>query len=821
MKNLLSRRNNLRGYDLTRMDKQTLATLELDGLLNLLARHVQTPLGRRLALALEPVPERAAVAHALDFTSECARFLEAGERFGLSGIEDPEPTLAKLQIERTTLEPRQVLELERLVSVGMGLRNLFRDPEQRQEFPLLAAITGRIPDLRKLLSEIHGKILPDGEIDDNASPELRTIRHEIHAGRTRIQRSLESILRQQARAVQEDLITFRNGRYVIPIRTDSRVQVPGVVHGLSSSGQTTFVEPLTVIEQNNELVRLHEQEEIEITRILLAIADAFRAHREEIRSISSTVAEIDLGQAKGRLALEFGCIRPKLSEGRDLILRDARHLLLEHGLRQSGGHAVPISLALDEAHQVLVISGPNAGGKTVVLKTVGMVAVMAQMGLHVPASEATLPIFVRIFADIGDQQSIAANLSTFTAHMRNIAGMARMVVPRTLLLLDEVGTGTDPEEGAALAMAIVDYFRQSGAATFATTHYNPLKMWASQTKGVLNASVEFDERSLRPTYRLIMGIAGASAGLEIARRMEVPAAVLEQARALSSPDHTLASEYLKRLKSLVDEQMALRTALEEERAVTAAKFSRLEAEFAQREAARKTEFDAALQRATQEYSKLSEQLIRGLKDQIAAEKARKLAQARAGQMRRAGQEAKQRIESEIGLSPGGASAGSGPASTSRVSAEREPAEGDRVWVKPLSQSGFVDSVGTDTFTVNVGSLKFRARRADLQLLESAPSARAEQVTRRPAPELSLDQQFTPEVNVIGLTSDEASDRVDKFLDEAFLSGAENVRIIHGHGKGILRRTIAALLTGHPHVENFTLAPPDQGGAGATIARLRQ
>ncbi len=803
------------------MDRQTLATLELDALLNLLARHVQTPLGRRLALALEPVADRTAVAHALDFTSECSRFLAAGERFGLSGIEDPEPTLAKLQIERTTLEPRQVLELERLVSVGMGLRDLFRAPEQRQEFPLLAAVTGRIPDLRKLLSEIHGKILPDGEIDDNASPELRAIRHELHAGRTRIQRSLESILRQQARAVQDDLITFRNGRYVIPIRTDSRVQVPGVVHGLSSSGQTTFVEPLTVIEQNNELVRLHEQEEIEITRILLAISDAFRAHRDEVRSIASTIGEIDLGQAKGRLALEFGCVRPYLSESRDLILRDARHILLEHGLRQSGGHAVPISLALDEAHQVLVVSGPNAGGKTVVLKTVGMIVVMAQMGLHVPAGEATMPVFERIFADIGDQQSIAANLSTFTAHMRNIAGMARMVVPRTLLLLDEVGTGTDPEEGAALAMAIVDHFRRTGAATFATTHYNPLKMWASQTEGVLNASVEFDERTLRPTYRLIMGIAGASAGLEIARRMEVPAAILDEARSLSSPDHTLASEYLKRLKSLVDEQTAMRAALEEERAVTAAKFSRLEADFAQREAARKAEFDAALQHATQEFAKLSEQLIRGLKDQIAAEKARKIAQARAGQLRRAGQETKRRIESEIGLSSGGETAGQAAAPTAQVLVDREPAEGDRVWVKPLSQSGFVDSVGADTFTINVGALKFRARREELQLLESAPAARAEHAERRPAPELSLDQPFTPEINVIGLTADEASERVDKFLDEAFLSGAANVRIIHGHGKGILRRTIAALLTDHPHVESFKLAPPDQGGAGATIAELRQ
>jgi len=806
------------------MDQHTFATLELNALLELLARHVQTPLGRNRALNLRPTTDRAAIEYALNLTTECAHLLDRGQRFGLSGIEDPEPSLIQLQVEGTMLEARQVLELEHIVSVGMGLRELFRSPREREEYPVLAGLTSRIPDLRRLLAEIKGKVLPGGEIDDNASPELRSIRHDIQAGRTRIHRALEGILRQQTRAVQEEIITFRNGRFVIPVRTDSRVQVPGVVHGLSSSGQTTYIEPLTVIDQNNDLVRLHEQEEIEIARILIAITEAFRVNQHAIRTIAETVASIDLGAAKALLSLEFGCTRPQLSNGRELQVKDGRHVLLEHALRQSDGHAVPISFALDDLHQVLVISGPNAGGKTVVLKTVGLIALMAQMGLHVPAREAVLPVFDQVFADIGDQQSIAANLSTFTAHMRNIATMARKVTPPALLLIDEVGTGTDPEEGAALAVAIVDYFRRTGATTLASTHYNPLKMWASQTEGVLNASVEYDEHTLRPTYRLIVGVAGASAGLEIARRMDVPEQILGKAMSLANPDQAVAGDYLRRLKSLVDEQETLRSALEDERAATAREYARLEEDFSRREAARHAEFEAALAHTSREFQEQSQQLIKGLSDRIAAERMTKIAHKHAAQLHRAGLEASRKMEAEIGLGAKGSAESSGKEAYSSPLDEHggtEPGSGDRVWVRPLSQAGTVETIQGETYMVGVGSLKFRAQREDIQFLEHTHSAPPGRAPAKPAPELSLDQQFEPELKVIGFTADEAIERVDKFLDEAFLAGSESVRIIHGHGKGILRRAIAELLTNHPQVERFQLAPPNQGGGGATVVELKK
>ncbi|PYT04913.1 MAG: endonuclease MutS2, partial [Acidobacteria bacterium] len=484
------------------MDQRTFKTLDLEALIGLLARHVQTPLGRKRVIALLPSTDRDHINGELDRTTECVNYLSTGGSFGLSDLADPEESMAELQVQGTSLEPLQILALQRLISVGMDVRAQFGDLEIRGRYPQLSAIAGRVPDLRRMLASIRGKVLPTGEIDDSASPVLRRIRRELNERRARIYRNLESLMHERApSAIQEDIVTVRNGRFVIPVRTDSRGQVPGVMHGLSSSGQTTFVEPLTIIDQNNEMVRLREEEEIEIARILLEITEAFRANLSGIAAVADALAEIDFTHAKARLSVEFNCARPAMIEDSALLLEDARHLLLEHQLKLAGGKAVPISLEMDAAHQTVVISGPNAGGKTVVLKTVGLIALMAQSGLYVPATRATLPVFTQVLADIGDQQSIAANLSTFTSHMRNIAEMAESVSPPALILLDEVGTGTDPDEGAALGVAIVDFFHRKGATTIATTHYNPLKTWASQAEGVLNASVEFDEVTLRPTYR--------------------------------------------------------------------------------------------------------------------------------------------------------------------------------------------------------------------------------------------------------------------------------------------------------------------------------
>ncbi|MFP5263260.1 MAG: endonuclease MutS2 [Blastocatellia bacterium] len=818
------------------MDERTYKTLELDALVSLLARHVQTPPGRKRAAALLPSTDRDRVNRELDLTTECADYMATGGAFGMADVSDPEGSLAELHVIGTSLNPLQILSLQSLTATGMDVRGQFTDPEVKGRYPELAGISARIPDLRRMLASIRGKILPTGEIDDNASPELRRIRREINERRTRIYRNLESLMRERApSAIQEDIVTIRNGRFVIPVRTDSRGQVPGVMHGLSSSGQTTFVEPLTIIDQNNELVRLREQEEIEIGQILLAISETLRANLAGLNEVVNAIAEIDLAQAKARLSAEFKCVRPTMTGGRSLLLENARHMLLEHMLKQSGGSVVPISLEMDEAHQTMVISGPNAGGKTVVLKTVGLISLMAQMGLHVPAREAALPVFHQVLADIGDQQSIAANLSTFTAHMRNIAEMASRVAPPALILIDEVGTGTDPDEGAALGVAIVDFFHRARATTIATTHYNPLKTWASQAEGVLNASVEFDEQTLRPTYRLIVGVAGASSGIEIARRMDVPAEIIEEAITLLDPAHTQASDYLKQLKSLLDEQQAQHAALEEERQATAEKYAGLDLEFARREAARRDEFESQLARALREFNEESARLIESLKDRAAAARLKKDAESRAAELRRSAaarlrkQEATAPPAGPLTPSPAegreaGGQAMLGEAAGALAEEAAEIRERDRVRIKSLNQEGTVESVSDDTYTVLVGSLRFRAKRAELQLVKAAApqaSKRAAALPRGVSASVDLDKVFSSEINVIGSNVDEATDQVDKFLDEAYMAGAESVRIVHGMGKGALRRAIKELLTGHPHVDRFNQAPSNQGGAGATVVELRK
>jgi len=402
--------------------------------------------------------------------------------------------------------------------------------------------------------------------------------------------------------------------------------------------------------------------------------------------------------------------------------------------------------------------------------------------------------------------------------------MAERVTPPALILLDEVGTGTDPDEGAALGVAIVDFFRREGATTIATTHYNPLKTWASQTEGVLNASVEFDEATLRPTYRLIVGVAGSSAGLEIAKRMKLPGEIIDEARVWLDPAHIEASDYLKRLKKLVDEQDALRIALEDERQATADKYAALDLEFARREVERQKNFESELAQALRDFGAESERLLSEVKDRTTAARLKKETEARTAQLRRA---AAVRLRKQVESAPPEARRAivEAPVSEAPVieDATAEIHKRDRVVIKSLNKEGIVESVEGGAYTVLAGSLKLRVRRDELQLVKAvaAPAKAPAPSTRSASSSVEVDQNFTPEIKVIGATVDEATDRVDKFLDEAYMSGAETVRIVHGHGTGALRRAIAELLTGHTHVERFNAAPSNQGGAGATIVALKK
>ena len=795
------------------MNDRTFTALELFDFIEMAALRAQTPPGRARIMRLRPSADSAHIRRELEITGECVAYQTIKGRFGLAGVEDLENAAARLHIEGNALEPRQILAFERLLVVGKELKENILGVEPYGQFPHLTDIAAGIPDTRPILASIRGKVLPNGEIDDNASPELRAVRRDLAERRHRINRTLEAILRNSLDAMQDEIITFRNSRFVIPIRTDSRGRIPGVMHGLSSSGQTTYIEPMQVIDQNNDLVRLHEQEEIEIANILSALTGVFRKNSGVVFGVMDAVAILDAAQTRALLAMEFQCFPPVIAENGEYILTEARHILLERELRKTGGRPVPISLELDARRNALVISGPNAGGKTVALKTAGLISLMAQLGFHVPAREAVLPVFGQVFADIGDQQSIAANLSTFTAHMRNIAEMADELRPPALILLDEVGAGTDPDEGAALAIAVIDAFRRTGAVTLASTHYPRLKIWASEIDGVRSASVEFDENALRPTYRLLLDIAGASSGIEIARRMNIPKEILDAARELVDPDHAAAREYLNRLREAMDEQGRLRAALEEERKAVAEKYAGLEREYAKREEDRSKEFEAAFDQVIGEFRKESERAVGELKDRVDAARARRTAENLTAVLRRKSI----RLQKS---QPAAASVGIANETVPTPAVDTENIEpGDVVLVRSLNREGVVDSVHDDVCVVAFGALKYRAERYDVEKIKDRKKPAVATGARSEAGVSPDDEEFASELNVIGLNADEALDRVDRFLDQAYLAGGESVRIVHGHGKGILRSAIARFLEHHPQVARFATAPPEKGGRGATVVIL--
>jgi DNA mismatch repair protein MutS2 len=808
------------------MRRQAFDTLEFDKLKQSLLRLARTPLGAARVEGLTTSDDVETITCALKQTSEGVEYLREGTAFDFSDLPDPGPALAKLNVADINLEPQEILDLLRLISVASGLRETFRDEAAR--FPRLREITKDIANLRSLEQRLRSRIHPDGEIDDFASPELREARYQMTQVRSRIQRSLERILKQAEadHALRDDFVTIRNERYVIPIRNDNRGAVAGVVHGLSSSGQTVFIEPLETIELNNDLVRLREAEQAEITKVLFKITEELRDERVALRQMAEAVGLVDFIAAKARLAFQHDAIEPKINESGRMFLKDARHPLLEENLEAQGLRIVPISLELDADHRVMVISGPNAGGKTVVLKTAGLLALMAQAGLHVPATDADLPVFHQVLADIGDHQSIAANLSTFTAHLENIRDISSTLEPPALILLDEVGTGTDPEEGSALGVAMVDYFRERGAHVMVTTHYSGLKMYATNSPGVLNASVEFDERTLRPTYHLLVGLAGSSSGIEIARRFGMPAEITERAAAQVKGATTEATEYLRRLKAQRDEQQQMLTAIEEERAAVAKKYAELEKEFQQREREREKEFRAELQKVVDEFVAKAEKFVANIENAADARKARKETERRAAELRSAATSAFFEMKRHA---PGGAQNQPEAAGEEPAPAEaRDFQPGDRVLVLSLDKEGIIESVSEQEIGVQVGALRFREQPENLRLIQAdKPSVKAPARGINALPKgvsVSLQEQpelQSSELNVIGKTVAEATDAADKFLDAAYLSNYDRVRIIHGMGMGALRKAIATLLSGHPHVAKFYPAAASAGGNGATIVELKK
>jgi DNA mismatch repair protein MutS2 len=881
------------------MNNQAFATLEFNSLRKLLQRGAQTEMGRARIDALAPIDDLSQLQRMLRAVAETVELRQRGGRLAFDGIADPADSISRLRIEGTALDPLAILDLARLCERAMTAREVVL--AEREMCPTLFEIVGALPsELKKLVARLTKKILPSGELDDRASPELARIRHDLASARSRITRSLESLMRRSSEAIQEELVTVRNDRFVIPVRADHQARIKGVAHGSSSSGATIFVEPLETIDGNNELQSLREAEQREIAEILFALSEELRRELPAIELAANAITELDFIGAKAAFAERFRCVVPHVSEpgavatgsrtqverrdplatarGSDtngtLEFVDARHPLLEETLRASGGKVVPVSFTLDCDNTTMVISGANAGGKTVVLKTAGLLSLMALSGLPVPAKLARVPLYRSVLADIGDHQSLAANLSTFTSHVGNIAAMIESCETPALVLLDEVGTGTDPEEGSALGVAVVDHFKQCGAHVLATTHYAGLKMYAANESGVLNASVEFDEKTLRPTYRLLVGIAGSSSGLEIAQRFGIPAAVIAKATEQVKGSSRASIEYLRRIKSEAEEAVALRKALDEERAAVAEKFAAIDEQAAKREAARQAELERELSRAVKEFEEHSQELVAKIEDRASRLKLDREAARRTAELKRDAQLTAQAVRKtsraarassaqgrEGGLPPlrgvrvirDGQVVSDLPAEPDKTKPipervaraarqdvrgpQRELKIGDRVRLLSFGSVGIVNHIREDEAEVRVGSLRMREKLENLELVyevstaSTSPRSKADtlEALRRRAQttelhlhsrDTSRDLSTSAELKLIGKKTDEAVELVDKFLDEAFLNGVGEVRIIHGHGTGALRRAITELLEGHPHVAQFAPAEQNKGGAGATIVELK-
>jgi DNA mismatch repair protein MutS2 len=814
--------------------QQAFITLEYQQLLALVRRNAQTEAGQRRVETLVPIADAVELRRELSALAECVTLRTRGVKWWFDGLADPAETIARLRVEGASLDPLAILQTARLCEQAMSARAAIL--AERDNASMLWQLVENLPrELNTLVARVANKILPSGELDDRASPELASIRHEITTLRSRITRSLEGLMRRSAEAIQDELVTIRNDRFVIPVKADHRGRVQGVAHGYSSSGATAFIEPLETIESNNELQRLHESEVREIARILYGLSEELRAQLPAIEMAAAAVAELDFINARAAFHQQFNCVIPEIEElggnaSGSLELVDARHPLLEENLRATGGAVVPVSFALDADRNAMVISGANAGGKTVVLKTTGLLALLALSGLSVPARSARFPFYASVLADIGDHQSLAANLSTFTSHVANIARMIELCEAPALVLLDEVGTGTDPEEGSALGVAVVDHFRRAcGAHVIATTHYSGLKMYAGNEEGVINASVEFDEKTLRPTYRLVVGVAGASSGLEIARRFGVPVPIVESAMKSVKDSSLQASEYLRRIKREAEEAEALRQALEEERAAVAERFASLDKEAAKQERERQASFDQTVQRTIAELEKRAWELVARIEDRSERVRVERDAQRQVAEMKRT-------ASREVRIVREGQVVQPERVETERTTeavpeyvivSPREIVVGDKVKLRSFGSIGIVDQIKEGVAEVRVKSLRFREKLENLELVKvpatpKTPTGKLEKLKRSANTEHHLsEEKAQSELNVIGQTTDEAVDAVDKFLDEASLASLSQVRIVHGHGTGALRRAIAGLLDGHPHVSRFLPAPPDQGGAGATLVELRQ
>ncbi len=811
------------------MQNSSERVLEFDQFRQLLAAYTASPLGRERVLQLMPSCDRLWIERRQQITEELRGYLRAGGSFDFHGLLDPSPLIAKSRIGGAALEITEIRDLLLVADRAAEWREIALHPAANIEahWQAVRELSLGIADFTPLLRYFRNKILPDGTLDDRASPELARLRRDIEKQKRAIQESLQGYLRRlsQGGALQEELVTIRGERFVIPVKIEQRRRVQGVAHGASSSGQTVFMEPLETIEQNNDLVRLLEEEQAEVHRILLDMTARLGEHADELRAAVDVLAELELQFAMARFAEAYNCVavtllagEPDAEAGDALILRQARHPLLERTLKLHEAAVVPLTVELDGQHRQLIISGPNTGGKTVALKTAGLLALMAQSGIPLPAERAELPIFDAVFADIGDYQSIEQNLSTFSAHVTNIDFTSHHATANSLVLLDELGSATDPEEGAALAVAIADHFRRAGCLSIISTHHTALKVYAANTPGVVNAAVGFNEQTLAPTYELRLGVPGASAGINVAQKLGLNSDIVGEARRRMSSQAQDVGRFLDRLHSELrqaeDERATLRA--REQELARQRDHLNLEGRKEQKEKIR--ELEKKLESLLRDFEYRGREMVNAVEERAQALKLSKDAERRIAKLRR---EFREQFDSTVVAHSTGADSGDPNAQQHIV---RQVSVGDTVRLKSLGRDGRVlRHFDDDSFEVAVGPMKMKVARDDFAAVMARAGANPVAAARARGISVSLaneDEGVSTEINVIGQTVDEATQAVERFVDRAFLAGAVRVRVVHGSGMGILRKALRQFLRSHPHVANVSEPPQNEGGGGATVVELK-
>jgi DNA mismatch repair protein MutS2 len=802
------------------MSRSAQDVLEFDKLRELLRLRTTCASGKRVIDALEVSTNRAQLESAFALIGEAREWLRLGRELGFGALADPETWMARLEAPGTVLEAAEFLDAGSLLETSGWLKQQFR--EDTDKFPLLAARCAALGDFRELQAAIRRCVLPNGEISDDASSALRRIRASIQQTRDSIQKTLRQILRSRQAESGEDYVTLRNDRFVIPVRSEHRRNVPGVVHGASGTGQTVFVEPFETVETNNQLVQLAEDEAAEILRILKELTERLRAMEGPLRAAAGTIAELDSIFARARFARDFDACVPEFAEATELRLDAARHPVLEDKLRRENRAIVPMSLALGGEERLLVISGPNTGGKTVALKTTGIAALSAQAGIPVAAQRAVLPLFDRVLVDIGDEQSIAADLSTFSAHMLNLKGMLAEATPRSLALVDEMGTGTAPEEGAALAVALLEEFRKKNCIVLATTHHDRLKTYASKTPGIVNAAVEFDEVNLRPTYRLMVGVPGGSSGIAIAQRLGLAAEIIGHARSLLTPEAHEAADLIAYLHRSRDELDRMQKQMAEERHALEAERQKLRSDWVERQKQRIAELEKQFAEMQKRFEENVAGVVAAVKDRELRAQAEKTARRKLQDVRGA---AKEELNAAVvqTISESQQDLGIRLETLDKVSAESlQP--GVKVRVRGFSKPVILRRVEGSTAEIEAGPLRMKVAVDEITGVEGEAKGKATiQPSKRENITVSAQSSeggATGEINVIGLTVEQASEKVDKFLDEAALANVVRVRIIHGHGTGALRKGLGEFLRAHPLVESAEFESEEHGGKAITVVDLK-